>query len=1703
MLKRALSLLLVFLHLLTFGPAKDALAFSTSSPSYNLTTASTSQGGSSHGSTDGKLLQDTIGEPCVQVSPGSNYILSSGFISTLIASPPVLQQKIPYQKWQMNSAKENAFDLDEYFSSPDGYDLTYTVSNSANIRVNIAPDSHLVSFSQDTGWHGAEKITFSAQDSEYNITQSNEVALIVEGASGSNQPVIVEQQLSPEIIRAGDTVTLTVKALDADGDVLVFSFPELPSGISVLQNETTQEGDLWKLTLVLKLSVGLPPHFWLPITVTDSNGLSDTQRVLLNIGNLNHAPVLEPIPDLIVKEGDLAVFQPIAVDPDGDPLTFSFTGYFKASGSQGTWLTGYDDSGEYSIGVSVSDGIATAAQIAKVIVSNTNRPPQAILSLTPSPCNVLVNDPLTIALKVADPDKQDSRLYYSVKIDGVEFTSGELDNGKTFSTSTKFPEKGKHKITAEVFDRADPADPERLKALSIEEPVDVTDVNEQASPIIGDFDGNSLTDLGIYNYATGEWEVSLSRGTNEFPAASSWLSEFGASATQDFIPIGGDFNGDGKSDIGIYNWKNGEIKTKLSSGAKFSSDGPSIKFASASASWQPLSGNFDGDKYSDIAVYHKDSGEIQVALSDGSSFISFTPWQMPKLNGYTAMGGDFNGDSLTDILLFKKPEGDIKVYLANPKAKSFVEAGFSSISFAKDKDLLLADFNNDGLTDIGYWDKESGNWYYAISSGEKFLEKGFWLQNFGASNITSVTSGDFNGDSITDAALFDKTQIGINRWTPWITQDKQPADLLTQVNNGLEGLTVITYSYALKKDNPEVPFPLYVAKQIGLINQQPAERQASYYQEFNYSGGYFDFAEREFRGFKEVTATDPITKNYTQTRFHQGRDEDGALKGQIEQIIAYDANYRKISEVHNVYEVIKGGADSRNLGFPSLKEQLTTVYEENGSSLSTKDSFSYDEIGNLVTAVNEGDSNKAGDEKTASNLYAPAYSFYADSKNGFNRPLTATVKDASGKIISQKFFLEYDSSGNLKKDKVMIINPVTLQPNNAITQYSYDQFGNLASTTNALGRTITTKYEDKFHAFPLKVTNPLGHYISYTYEPKFGAIKSVTDANQNSSTTAYDTFGRVIEVKNALGQIVTEYSYSPDFMTKVTKQLNLSKTERIDSLGRKYQTISQGEDGNSPRNVISETFFNQRGLVEKESLSHYEGEDPNQISYACYEYDSRGRVVKTISDFPGTEQDAVSSVSFISPLYTEALDPKGHQQPSGHKKGVLKDVWGNIVEVSEFTTEGIFKTKYSYDTQNNLTKTIDNQGNITQIFYDSIGRKVKMIDPDMGEWSYEYDILGNLVKQIDAKGQALEFEYDTLNRLVKKSTVHSQQSTVLVNYIYDDSAKENCIGRLSKVIDQSGSSEFFYDELGREVKSVKSLQGGAASSSVSLRGASTASDEAISYTVLREYDQFDRLTKLTYPDGEVVNYTYDTNSGLLEKVFTTDYGLRTTDYVRDITYNAKGQIKNIQYGNNTATEYSYGQDLRLGRILTQSTVHSQQSTVLQDLNYSFDLNGNVTSMKDSLHRRTRNFEYDSLDRLTAESDASRSLVYSFQYDSIGNMLYKSDIGFMSYGQGLSPQGTVPDKPHAVTRAAGSTYRYDANGNLISVLGTKNKSLTYDSENRLTQLREGDTITSFSYDGDGGRVRKSTVHSQQSTETTYIGSLFEIDSSGKTTKHIFA
>lgn len=1581
------------------------------------------EGGKSRSAVISNLWQDVVGEPYIGKAQSTSYELNTGLLPIIQSNPPVLSQDIPYQTWAINTTKDNALDLDDYFLSPDGYPLTFSVTGNSKIDITINPTTHAVSFSQLQDWFGIEKVYFKATDTQGNSFLSNEVVLQVANASGQpNKPVVVDSTISPASIREGDLVTLTVKAYDLDGQDLTFAYSDF-----FTETRHWKEGNYWYSEATWQTGAGSYGHYTIRVTASDG-ALTDIASPVVNIGNFNHSPSLDDIPDITSNEGDLVTIAAHATDIDNDPIVYYYSAPFD---TQGKWLTDYNSSGTYDIQVTASDGIDIVSKIAKITINNTNRAPEVTLNL--SKYTVQPNEAFEISLSAIDRDG--NSMTFSLKKDNTEIASGNFTG--TYTTTASFPDIADHTISVTVIDSG---------GLSTTESkgVDVADPNanrNSINPLMGDFNGDALTDLGLHNSDTGTWEICIS-DKGVFRNAVNWLSGFGTS--KDWWPIGGDFNGDARTDIGVYNYSTGELKIGLSGGSSFSASGTWLNFPSASNSWQPFTGNFNADKYTDFGLYNKDTGEVKVALGTGSGFGALNTWVTGFGIDYTAMAGDFNGDSLSDLCLFRKASGEFKIAFSN--SSGFVDGSSWLSGFAMDKDAMISDFNNDGLADVGYWDNSGGRWYYAISTGSAFVDKGLWINSFGTSTDESGTTGDFDGNGMTDAACFDRDQIGINRWTTRLSTDK-PADLLTEVDNGIGGKTRVVYTYAALNDNSNLPFPVYVASSISLVNTYPADRAATYTQNFTFSGGYYDAAEREFRGFAKVKVTDPITNNYSETYFYQGTSgQDGALKGQIEKIISFDGNSRKISETYNTYEVRKSGPETRVLGFPALIKQATTVYEENSTYIKAEVESTYDNIGNVIEQKSNGITANnisypiTGDEKSSTTTYAQAYEV------GFNRPLETAYKDKDGNTVSKKNF-EYDVKGNLIKE-IAWLDTQDTQP---YSQYSYDSFGNITSTANALGSTVITDYETDFYTYPEKVTNSLGHSVQYTYEPKFGAVKSTIDVNGNTSSTTYDSLGRPLQTKNAYNQVITTYTYPNFNTTTVTDSAGLFKTEYIDGLSRKYKVVSSGEDGSSARNVSSEVFYNIRGQTEKESLPHYLDEDPGQISYIRYEYDARGRTKKTISDFPGSSYDAESSINYINPIYVESTDPLGH------RKGTLKDVYGNITEVTEFTSGGTFKTKYEYDVQKNLIKTIDNQNNISQIFYDSLGRKTKMIDPDMGTWIYEYDLVGNLRKQADAKGQILEFNYDQLNRLTEKFA----NSQTLATYFYDDSAKDNCQGRLSKITDPSGSTEFFYDKLGREIKSIKSI-------------------DATPYTIERTYDTANRLATLKYPDGEAVTYTYDTNSGLLEKVQGTSI------YAQDMSYNAKGQVKVTHYGNNTQTAYTYGQDLRLSRILTQGL------TNLQDLSYIFDKNGNIATLTDNLRSNVRTYSYDDLNRLTrAENIPSPSggyAAFDYQYDSIGNMTYKSDLGVMTYGQNAGP--------HAVTFAGGYSYQYDANGNMI--IG-KNKTLSYDAENRLIQVNALGAITSFTYDCDGERIKKASG----SNSIIYLGSLFEKDSSGKITKHIFA
>lgn len=218
----------------------------------------------------------------------------------------------------------------------------------------------------------------------------------------------------------------------------------------------------------------------------------------------NMPPVIEPVAQVIVNEGEEIVIEPQISDPDGDILTYSFGGWAPGGYSKDlsipTWryTASYDDAGEYSVWVAAIDEktkdgkpnqqITTVRKDILIKVNNVNRPPQC-------PGNPLqtVDELSTLAFtfRASDPDIEDNlRLAYTFKWQGqmpggvTGFAFNNLDNLVDFSYSPIFGARGSYVME---FSVTDPSVPSYTIACSI--PLEVQDVLlwEKAGTEAGEF----------------------------------------------------------------------------------------------------------------------------------------------------------------------------------------------------------------------------------------------------------------------------------------------------------------------------------------------------------------------------------------------------------------------------------------------------------------------------------------------------------------------------------------------------------------------------------------------------------------------------------------------------------------------------------------------------------------------------------------------------------------------------------------------------------------------------------------------------------------------------------------------------------------------------------------------------------------------------------------------------------------------------------------------------------------------------------------------------------------------------------------------------------------------------------------------------------------------------------------------------------------
>jgi len=173
------------------------------------------------------------------------------------------------------------------------------------------------------------------------------------------------------------------------------------------------------------------------------------------------------------------------------------------------------------------------------------------------------------------------------------------------------------------------------------------------------------------------------------------------------------------------------------------------------------------------------------------------------------------------------------------------------------------------------------------------------------------------------------------------------------------------------------------------------------------------------------------------------------------------------------------------------------------------------------------------------------------------------------------------------------------------------------------------------------------------------------------------------------------------------------------------------------------------------------------------------------------------------------------------------------------------------------------------------------------------------------------------------------------------------------------------------------------------------------YSMGMSYDPAGREKQLTYPDGEVVTYSYDDAGRLSSAV----------PYVDSLQYSSTNQLVSEWFGNDTSLTNTYDPQ-RLW--LNTAAVTNNAGASLYSASYTHDPAARLCSQTITNPTAvTTAFKYDSLNRLVdASSTTDPSLNQSWTYNEIGNMTFNSKVGPYRYD--------ATHHVHALTTTGGIT-----------------------------------------------------------------------------------
>ncbi|MEU9994643.1 SpvB/TcaC N-terminal domain-containing protein [Streptomyces sp. NPDC050848] len=907
----------------------------------------------------------------------------------------------------------------------------------------------------------------------------------------------------------------------------------------------------------------------------------------------------------------------------------------------------------------------------------------------------------------------------------------------------------------------------------------------------------------------------------------------------------------------------------------------------------------------------------------------------------------------------------------------------------------------------------------------------------------------------------------------------------------------IDLAYTRDGNTYDQPGSRWLMSRAAVHDGLPGDGADTHARTFRYEGGGYDRLEREFLGYGEV-ATEERAENGSvyrtatrayDTRGHYTRglptretltDASGALF--TETLLSY--RLRDVATDEGT-----GARSTTATVFPQLVRTERRWYEgrpEPGKR--TVAELSYDRLGNVTRTVDHGEAGTADDVET----------------------LTRYTECADTHIVGAARAIEVRGSGKPMRKRETTVDCATgevtrqvaelADGTQAVTDLTYHDNGTLKTLTqpaNHRGQRyqLTYTYDGPTGTYVTETLDSFGYRSTAEYDLRFGQLTRSTDINGHELKSGYDAVGRVTSVTGPhdhdAGRPTIAFAYHPEATVPyaVTRHLDRASDGSVgddtidtvtftDGTGRVVQTKKDATvEGTDVMTVSGRTVYDALGrdiqqsypVTEPKGAANFTLNDSfDTVRPAAIGYDVLDRTVRAqlpdgtvTTTAHGFGEDRAGTGQFE----TVTTDAKGIQTRT------YDDVRGQRTAVREPGAkdgDAAIWTSYLYDPLGQLTQVRDDKGNTTTSAYDDFGRRTTLDSPDAGRTTTVYDPAGNVVRKVTAnlaaKDQAVTYTYDH-NRLSEiKYPVFTGND---VRYTYGGpGAPGNGAGRVTRIEDAAGEVLRTYGPLGETAEETRTLPG--------------PGPHIRSFTTSYRHDSFGRVLQLTYPDGEVLSYDYD-SGGQVRAAKGTKNGLGY-DYLKRLEYDKFDQRVLMELGNGTRTRYDYdAEDRRLATL--KSTLPTGYA--FQNVSYGYDEVGNVTRLANDTELptdttpklggpSTQTFGYDNLYRLTEAKGSYRFMknktdtyALSTSYDTIHNITGKTQRHAIVVGNGheQAQRNTTyghayafgGGRPHAPSAVGPETLSYDANGNLVDSVsdtpGSPRRQQVWDEDNRLACVHD--------------------------------------------------